>query len=216
MATPKKKNKKWDSEATKQSAMEAVWTIMKENGFSDLEVMEITRRMGKSKGMIGYHYDNVNQLLKQWIEQKDYWPILFQRFDLENPPGEEEIKKLFTELMQDNLKLFQVTPEMQKIILWQITQERPLLRSVSDEREREGAKLLALAVPYFANSDVNFKAVIALLLGGSYYMVLHSQTNKSTVCGIDLNWEHDKDEILKTIGQVISWAWEKAQQKQAS
>jgi len=216
MTTPKKKNKKWDSEATKKLAMDTVWSIMKENGFSDLEVMKITRRMGKSKGMIGYHYENVNQLLKQYIVEKDYWPLLFERFNFEQDPGEEGIKNLFTGLMQDNLKFFQATPEMQKIILWQITQDRPLLRSVSDEREKAGAQLFGLATPYFTNTGINFKAMIALLLGGSYYMVLHSQTNKSTVCGIDLNWEHDKDEVLKTIGQIIGWAWEKAQEKRAS
>jgi len=216
MTTPKKKNKKWDSEATKRLAMETVSKIMKENGFSDLEVMEITRRMGKSKGMIGYHYDNLNQLLKQYIKEKDYWPVLFERFNFDGHPGEEAIRTLFTGLMQDNLLMFQNTPEMQKIILWQVTQERPLLRTVSDEREAGGAKLLDMATPYFANTGINFKAMIALLLGGSYYMVLHSQTNKSTVCGIDLNWEHDKEEVLKMIGQIISWAWEKAQEKRAS
>lgn len=216
MTTPRKKNKKWDSDETKRLILETVSTIMKESGHTDLEVMKITRRMGKSKGMIGYHYANLNELLKLYIQQKDYWPVLFERFNFTEHPGEEKIKSLFTELMQDNLKLFQETPEMQKIILWQISQESPMLRSVSDEREKEGAKLLGLAAPYFINTDVNFKAIIALLLGGSYYMVLHSTTNKSTVCGIDLNWDRDKNEVLKTIGQVIGWAWEKAQEKRAS
>jgi hypothetical protein len=36
------------------------------------------------------------------------------------------------------------------------------------------------------------------------------------VCGIDLNWDRDKNEVLKTIGQLIGWAWEKAQEKRAS
>ena len=216
MTTPKKKNKKWDSDEMKRLILETVSTIMKESGYTDLEVMKITRRMGKSKGMIGYHFDNLNELLKVYIQQKDYWPPLFESFMSKDLSNEETVKKSFIELMQANLKLFRETPEMQKIILWQISQESPMLRSVSDERETEGAKLLNLTTPYFIHTGVNFKAVIALLLGGSYYMVLHSSTNKSTVCGIDLNWEHDQDEVLKTIGQIIEWAWAKAQEKQAS
>jgi len=178
--------------------------------------MKITRRTGKSKSIISYHYKNLNELLKTYIHQKDYWPPFFERFQLNAEPGEEELQAMFTQLMQDNLNLFRDTPEMQKIILWQISQENPLLRSVSDEREAEGAKLLDLTSPFFVHSDVNFKAIIALLLGGSYYLVLHAMTNKSTVCGIDINWDKDREEILKTIGQVIGWSWEKAKEKRAS
>ncbi|WP_183580221.1 TetR/AcrR family transcriptional regulator [Mucilaginibacter sp. X5P1] len=216
MATPRKKNKKWNGEETKRLILETVSTIMNESGYTNLQVMKITRRMGKSKGMIGYHYRNLNELLKLYIQQKDYWPPLFERFNFTEHPGEEKIKHLFTELMQDNLKLFQETTEMQKIILWQISQDSPMLRSVSEEREKGGEQLLGLAAPYFIHTGINFKAIIALLLGGSYYMVLHSRTNKSSVCGIDLNWDHDKEEVHKTIQQVITWAWEKAQEKRAS
>ena len=216
MTTPRKKNKKWDSEETKRLIMETVSEIMKESGHTDLEVMKITRRMGKSKGVIGYHYDNLNELLKLYIQQKDYWPALFERFDFKDQPGEQLIRQLMIELMQDNLKLFKDTPEMQKIILWQISQASPMLRKVSDDREAAGANIFKMIEPYFIHSGINFKAVIGLLLGGSYYMVLHAASNKSTVCGIDLNWEHDMDEVQKTIGQLISWAWEKAADQLAS
>jgi DNA-binding transcriptional ArsR family regulator len=216
MATQKKKIKKWDSEEMKRLIMETVSEIMKESGHTDLEVMKITRRMGKSKGVIGYHYENLNELLKLYIQQKDYWPSLFERFDFAGHPGEALIRRTMIELMQDNLKLFKDTPEMQKIILWQISQSRPMLRGISDDREAQGAKVFKLVEPYFIQSGVNLKAVIGLLLGGSYYMVLHAASNKSTVCGIDLNWEHDLDEVLKTIDQIISLAWEKAADKRAS
>ncbi len=172
--------------------------------------------MGRSKGVIGYHYTNLNDLLRTYIRQKDYWPGFFEQFKLSEQPNEDEIKRLFTELMQENFKLFQLSPEIQKIILWQISEESPMLRSVSDEREREGAKALALADPYFKGSDINFKALMAILLGGTYYLVLHNQTNKSTVCGIDINRDRERSEVIKTIGQLIEWAFEKAKEKQAS
>jgi len=216
MTTPRKKYKERDTEETKRKLLEAVSLIMREVGHADLKTMKISRLTGKSKGVISYHYKNLNELLKDYVKQKDYWPPFFERFHLSAEPGENELRRMFTELMQDNLNMFQQTPEMQKIILWQISQESPLLRSISDEREAEGAKLLNMTAPYFLHSDVNFKAIIALLLGGSYYLVLHAATNKSTVCGIDINWDKDRDEILKTIGQVIGWSWEKAKEKRAS
>jgi len=84
------------------------------------------------------------------------------------------------------------------------------MKSVSDQREEEGEKVLKMTDPFFAGSDINFRALIALLLGGIYYIVLHGETNKSTVSGIDINLEKDRKAISETIRQVISWAWEKS------
>jgi hypothetical protein len=172
--------------------------------------------MGKNKDIIRYHYNNLNHLLRTYIRQKDYWPHFFEKFDECDPQDEAVIKKSFIELMQENLKLLQVTPEMQKIILWQISEESPMLKHVSEEREAAGAKVMAMAAPYFAGTDVSFNTVLSIILGGTYYLVLHNETNKSTVCGVDINRERDRDQVLKTIGQFITWAWEKAQEKRAS
>ena len=172
--------------------------------------------MGRNKGIIIYHYKNLNDLLKTYIRQTDYWPGFFERFKHIEKPDKTGVIKLFTDLMQDNLKVLQNTPEMQKIILWQISEESPMLKSVSEDREREGANVIALVKPFFDGSDVNFNAVLALILGGSYYLVLHNETNKSTVCGLDINRDRDREQVLKTIAQFISWAFEKANAKQAS
>lgn len=169
--------------------------------------------MGKNKDIIRYHYSNLNQLLRTYIRQKDYWPRFFERFEACQPQDEAEIKRLFIELMQDNLKLLQVTPEMQKIILWQISEESAMLKNVSEEREAAGAKVMDIAAPHFAGTDVNFNAVLSLILGGTYYLVLHNATNKSTVCGIDITRPRDRDAVLKTIGQFIQWAFENARNK---
>jgi hypothetical protein len=120
------------------------------------------------------------------------------------------VQHLFTELMQENFRYFRNNVEMQKIILWQISEHTPLMRRISEEREAEGAKLLNTAETFFTGSGISFKAVEALLLGGIYYVVMHAENNKSTVCGIDANLERDRTMLLETIGQVIGWAWEKA------
>jgi AcrR family transcriptional regulator len=216
MKERKKNSKTTESEGTIQSIMDTVAKMMEESGHTELEIKKIVERMGRSKETVNYHFNNVNDLLKYFIKEWDYWPAFFKRFNLSEHPDEAEIRRLFIELMQDNLKKFKETPEMQRIILWQISAINPMLRSVSDARELDGAKLLSLAQPYFIHSNVSFKAVIALLLGGTYYLVLHSESNKSTVSGIDINWERDMDLIFKTIGQIIGWAWDNAKQKQPS
>src|ERR1700744_3609845 len=154
----KMNNSSGKAEQTRMGLIEMVSKIMKENGHTFLRTMRITRLMGKNKDIIRYHYSNLNQLLRTYIRQKDYWPRFFEKFEGCQPQDCAGIERRFSELMQENLKLLQVTPEMQKIILWQISEESAMLKSVSDEREAAGAKVMALAAPHFAGSDVNFNA----------------------------------------------------------
>lgn len=210
MVTRKKDKKVRDADATKRKLLDAVGEIVAASGFHELGVNKIAQMAERDKGLIRYHFKGLNNLLRAYIDEKDYWPPFFERYKMDAHADQGEIREMFVALMQENLKQFYASKEMQKIILWQITEPSALLRHISEGRESQGEKLLNLTNPTFLNSGVNFKAVIALLLGGSYFAVLQASAIKSKVCGIDLNWAHDYQEYLKTIEQVISWAYEKA------
>ncbi|WP_090995815.1 TetR/AcrR family transcriptional regulator [Pedobacter insulae] len=186
--------------------------ILIEQGFSAIRTNNIARLLGKDKNLIRYHFGSLNGLLKTYIQDKDYWRPFFERFRFSDNPDAKEIEELFIGLMQENFKVFSANEEMQKIIHWQISESSALMKSISDEREAEGDKLLKMAVPYFRESGVNFKAIIALLLGGSYYMVLQHKAINGVVCGIDLNSEKDKTDVLVAIGKIIEWAWQYAEE----
>lgn len=207
MATKRKRHKIRDPDQTRRRLIEAIGEILQNTGYTGLRVNAIARYLGRDKNLVRYYFDSLVNLQKAYIMEKDYWPPFFERFQPGKGAGREEIKTLFMELMQENYRFFNANREMQKIILWQISEENPLMRSISEAREREGEKLLGLAEPFFRNSGVNFKAVIALLLGGIYYIVLHANTNKSNVCGIDINLEKDSETLKVTIAQIITWAF---------
>jgi AcrR family transcriptional regulator len=213
MATPKKKTKIRDGERTQRELLNAIGEILMECGYTGLRVNKIARHVGKDKSAIRHHFGRLVDLEKAYIREKDYWLPFFERFQLGENPSKVEIKKIFTELMQENFQSFLTNPEMQKIILWQISETNPLMRSISEAREESGDRLLSKASPYFIPSGTSFKAVIALLLGGIYYLVLHAATNKSTVCGIDVNRESDRKTIVKTVGEIIEWAFQATDNK---
>ncbi|HZY36195.1 MAG TPA: TetR/AcrR family transcriptional regulator [Mucilaginibacter sp.] len=207
MATPRKKHKLRDGERTYRELLNAIGELLLTHGYTGLKVSKIARHIGKDKSTIRYHFGKLADLEKAYIQEKDHWPPFFERFRLDGDAGKSDVQKLFTELMQENFRSFMANPEMQKIILWQISEENPLMRSISEAREAQGAKLLAKASPYFVPAGISFKAITGLLLGGIYYFVLHASTNKSTVCGIDVNLESDRKIVMKSIGQIIEWAF---------
>ncbi|RYE58921.1 MAG: hypothetical protein EOP48_02365, partial [Sphingobacteriales bacterium] len=162
---------------------------------------------GKDKNLIRYHFSGLAGLQKAYIREKDYWPPFFERFSVGPDSTAFDLEQLFSELMAENLRFFYGDTEMQKIILWQISERNALMRSISDAREADGEQLLGLTDKFFSGTEVNFRAVIALLLGGAYYMVLHANGNGSVVCGIDVHLERDRADVLRTIGQVVGWAF---------
>lgn len=210
MATPRRRIRIRDKEATMKQFIDAIGAILREEGFNGLKVNKIARRTGKDKTLITRYFTDLAGLQRAYIMEKDYWIPIFERFVLTDVDGVAEIKETFITLMQENFDFFSSNSEMQNIILWQISEENDLMSDISNAREAHGERLFELTDPTFEGSDVNFRAVIGLLLGGIYYMVLHAGVNKSSVCGIDLNTESDKLEILKTIEQVITWSCERA------
>jgi hypothetical protein len=158
-------------------------------------------------------FGSLNELLKAYIDKKDYWKRFFELYSLPDGATAAQVKELFIQLMQDNLKHFSGSGEMQNLVLWQVSERSPLLRMISEKREVEGAKLLGKAERFFEGSGISFSAVVSLLLGGSYYAVLHARTNKSSVAGIDVGQEKHWRMMQRTIAQVIGWAWDAAAQK---
>jgi hypothetical protein len=190
--------------------LEAVGAIMRKDGFSGIRTNRVARLAGKDKNLIRYHFQGIVNLQRAYIREKDYWPPFFERFTLSDDPSPLELEMLFSALMQENLRYFKGDMEMQQIILWQISERNPLLRSISDAREKEGAVLLDRTDEVFRHTGVDFRSVVALLLGGAYYIVLHANGNGSVVCGIDIAQQRDYQVLLKTIGQVVEWAFRHA------
>jgi AcrR family transcriptional regulator len=211
MVTRRKQIKERDSEQTKRELLDAVGKVIGEHGYAGLTTRKISAALGKDRNLIRYHFGSLEGLLEAYINDRDYWPPFFERFKLSADPQRPELEKLFSELMQENFRYFLKDPEMQQIILWQISQENELLKKISDTREREGAKLLGMTDQHFEGTGISFRSILALLLGGIYYVVLHGKANKSTVSGIDVNQLADQREMLKTIGQILEWTWRAAE-----
>jgi len=204
---------KRDRDESMKRFVEAVGEILKEKGYAGLGVNKIALQAGMNKKLIYRYFGSLNQLLKVYISGKDYWQPLLRELNEASDGRGQDILPLFTQLFQELFRFFRSEQEMQQFILWQMSEPNPLMRGISEEREREGARLLALTDGHFRDSGVNIRAVMALLLGGIYYVLLHAEHNKSTVAGVDMNLEKDREEMLRTIGQVLGWAWAAADKK---
>ena len=199
-----------DREVTMQLLIDAVGLILAEEGYRGLGVNKVALRAGVDKKNIYNYFESYNNLLKTYIKSKDFWTHIFEKFQLGDSPKGEEVPVYLGAIFQEQFKYFSSEKEMQQFIYWQISQSNILLKEISDEREIQGAMIADLANHHFKDTGVRLPAVLALILGGIYYVVWHADYNKSVVCGLDISEQKDREDFLRTIGQVISWAWEAA------
>lgn len=210
MATPRKKIKIRDKEATIARLVEMVGVILRENGYRWLNPSEIHKKLGRNRRQIYTYFLNMNNLLSAYLREKDYWLPYFERFQPGESAGSEDLMNMFVQIMQENLSFFKDDNEMQSIILWQLSESRTVLKELNYQREDAGAKRLNMTDVYFEGSDVDFRSLIALILGGSYFMSLHSRMNIGTVAGRDIRNPADFSLVQKTIEKLIKWAFQTA------
>src|ERR1700722_3960502 len=115
MATPRKKHKLRDGERTYRELINAIGELLLTHGYTGLKVNKVVRHTGKDKSTIRYHFGSLNDLVKAYIREKDHWTPFFERFRPETIKGKAGVQTLFTELMQETLRSFLASPEMQQL-----------------------------------------------------------------------------------------------------
>jgi len=201
-----------DKEQTKRKLIQAVGEIIKTEGFSNLKISKIAKKAEVDRKLIYRYFGNLNYLIEAYVVENDYWMVFADQMKetlrQHNHAGSQE---LITTVLKDQFKFFVSQKEMQRLILWELSVDSPLMRSIHNARECLGQDFLDLAAEHFRKSKVNFNAVAALLVGGIYYTVLHTVYNGGTFAGLDLNSVEGNDAIQKAIGQIIEWAYREAE-----
>ncbi len=204
MATPKKLNKIRDYDRTRKRLLEVVGEILKETGFTGLKTNNVAKRLGKDKKLIRYYFQSLYNLEKEFILEKDHWLAFFKQMEL--PADEDGVKELFITLVNEHFNSFMQSTEMQKIMLWQLTENNPLIKSIADYREKEAERLLA-AAEQFIEPGTAFRVVLALVFGGLYFLSLQASAGKATIWGVDINLEKDREELIRAAEKIIRQAW---------
>lgn len=196
-----------DKERSKLKLINAVGKVLRDKGYTGLTATNIAKSAGLSRRLITIYFDSVDDLIETYVRNKDYWTAASG--SVEEMMKEDETidtKKIIDYLLQNQLEYFYNNPEMQKIILWEISQKTKIMYEVCEDREQLGSKVFELADQEFKGSTVDIRAVTALLVAGIYYMVLHAKSTDTLFCDIDIN----QTEGMQRIKNVITLILQKA------
>jgi len=206
-----------NKELTKRKLIDAVGEIFRKEGHTGLGVNKVARLAGVSKKMIYKHFNgSFNNLIEEYILETDYWMIFGDRVQELIDNQSSSSQKLITDILQNQFRYFYLDKQMQKLILWEVSTDSELMRSIHRTREATGQKLLELTDQHFAGTGINFRAVAALLVAGIYYTILHTRFNGGVFSDIDLSTEEGREEMLRAIEMIVGWAYRAAETKDAS
>ena len=199
-----------DKERTKVKMIQAVGKVLLKKGYTGLNASAIAKEAGVDKSLVWTYFGSLDNLVEVYIAQRDFWKFKAKEsidtLTVENKEvNQDDLSALlqfqFTALLEDEM--------LQRIMLWGISEKKDFLRNLSDEREMIGEEIFKNIDPQFENSNVDIRGILAILVAGIYYLVLHGKTNRSLFCGIDLNTSIGEQRIKESISQIISMAYKK-------
>lgn len=201
-----------NKERTKQKLVAAVGAIIRTQGYIGLNAANIAKNAGVHRRLVRLYFGSLDALVETYVRGKDYWVAASGNAGelMEKNKG-HDTREILETLLVSQLDYFFREAEMQKIVLWQISQRSRIMFDIAEEREKLGAAFFDLADPQFANTGVDLRAVAGLLVAGIYYMVLHAKSNDSLFCQIDVNTAAGRDRIKKAVHAILEDTYKRAE-----
>ncbi len=192
-----------NKERTKQRFLDAVEQLLIMKGVSALKVNDIAKMAGLDKKLIYNYFGGTEQLIDEYIQSKDFWS---------NVKG-EMVPEVITdggqafveEMLLSQFDYVAKDKAFQKLLLWRLTEQRNSLQKLTDAQEANGETLLrGITDPHFEDQSTQFRAIMAIIIGGTYYLDLYAAVNGSVFCGIDLATDSGRNEIKKALSSLLN------------
>lgn len=198
-----------NKQRTKANIIAALGKILKKNGFSGLSISRIAGQAKVDRRLIYDYFGSLEGLVKEYLDANDYWKINPENVGaIVEASRADSGKALAYNVLEDQFDSLIKNEEMRRIITWGLSEKLPSLKELDLKRENIGDQVLGEVFDgHFNNTDKNFRAMYAILMGGVYYLTLHAKMQENPFCGIDLQQPSGQEEIKKALKQFIELAY---------
>lgn len=202
-STVRERNK----DKSKQQLLQAVGKILRTRGYTALKVNDIAAEAGLDKKLIYKYFGGTDQLIDAYVRSQDFWSnVTPDEAPMELNDGGEAFSKL---LLARQFDYVAGNKELQKILLWGLAEKRTSLKMLAREQEENGEALFAhIADPYFGDKATGFRATMAILISGIYYLNMYAGVNASTFCGINVASKEGKTQLKNALEKIITLVYE--------
>lgn len=203
----------YDKERTKSQLISAVGTILIKEGFQNIRINRIEAISGLSKMLIYKYFSGLDGLIKAYLLQTDFWNKEKEQYESLFKDIAPLEKDTMTQLLKEGFEYLESNREMQKMVLWGISTQNKTIKNIADKREEFGKTVFECSDLIFKDTDIDFRAVIGLMVSAIYYIVLHGKMLNSPICGVDPSTKEGRERFMTMIKKIIELCYQHTENK---
>lgn len=152
--------------------IEAVSTIITEEGFSKIGINKIARTAGCDKVLIYRYFGGLDGLIAVWAKKHDFYIQAYDTFiNRIETVNEANLKQITKEILLAQLHFIRENKMHQELLLWELSGGLKF-KAIRDLREENGHKLQKILEQKVDTKDLNISMYITLLIASINYIVL--------------------------------------------
>lgn len=186
-----------DRELTEKRILEAVGSIIENDGFEKIGVNVIAQRAGVAKMLIYRYFGGVDELIAQYLLQKDYWANTDIGIIKPSDIG-GSLKRLFRE----QIIRLRSDITLKRLCRWELTTENENISRLRERREQNGCNLINIISRLTGSQNLEVASLATIISASISYLVLMEEQNP-IYNGIDLQSDKGWEQIVKGIDLII-------------
>ena len=187
---------------TKVEVERDIWAALErlivKKGFHNLTIVELSQEAQVEPMVLYNRFDNLDDIIEKYLRRYDYWLKDGSKINPKSTP-KNNLKEILTGLIGELYK----NDIMQQILLWELTNVSEATRQMAEMRELQYKPLYNYLNEQLQGTKADAKIVIAVLIAGVYYLVLHRKV--STFGLVDFNTKQGKQTLIDTIEELIGY-----------
>ena len=184
-------------EQTEEKILEAVGSIIENQGFEKVGINAIATEAGVSKMLIYRYFGGVEELIAQYLIQKDYWANTDVAMINPEAVG-DSIKSMFrrqVEQLRNDITL-------RRLYRWELFTDNQNIRQLRNRREENGCRLIKMVSALTGCPDAQVAALASILSASiSYLALLEDQCQSYN--GICLQTDEGWNQLMQGVEMII-------------
>ena len=184
-------------EQTECKILEAVASIVESEGFEKLGINTIASKANVSKMLIYRYFGGLDELIAQFIMQKDYWANTDTVIINPKSVG-DSIKNMF----RKQIEQLRSDVTLRRLCRWELSCNNTSIEQLRAKREENGCSLIKMVSTLTGCPNTEIAALASILSASISYLAL-VEDQCLTYNGISLQTDKGWNQIMQGVEMII-------------
>lgn len=184
-------------EQTESKILEAVASIVESDGFEKLGINTIALKANVSKMLIYRYFGGLEELVAQFIVQKDYWANTATLILNPHSVG-DSIKSMF----RNQIEQLRNDVTLRRLCRWELSCHNASIDRLRDKREENGCNLIKVVSRLTGCSNSEVASLASILSASISYLTL-IEDQCLTYNGIALQTDKGWEQIAQGVDMIV-------------